>query len=90
MKIQQARGKQATEIKQFQDLSLEELKKSADVAWERTMKESCSCGAEERIECRCERTRQYEKKTKELRERWFGDCWENAFKNTINQSLRQV
>ena len=50
---------------------------ASDKAWRKTMKDSCSCGANSRKLCTCQRTREYKKKAREIRKNWLGKEWDD-------------
>jgi hypothetical protein len=50
---------------------------ASDKAWKKTMKDKCSCGADSRELCTCQRTEEYKKKAREIRKNWIGKEWDD-------------
>lgn len=62
---------------QINSVREEEIKLASDIAWNKTMRNDCTCGANQREECRCIRTKDFRKMAREIRRDWFGPDWDN-------------
>lgn len=71
------------------EVTTNELRIIANLAWEQTMGKTdvCDCGADERIECRCRRTKEYEERSEALRELILPDAWQ---KDALKMEMKNL
>lgn len=67
-----------------------DIKLAGDIAWEEHIKDDCSCGAEERRECRCLRNESFRKRAREIRKNWFGGEWDKPIQNMIRNKKNGI
>jgi hypothetical protein len=66
------------------EVNKSDIKLSGDIAWEEVIKPNCACGAAERRECTCKRSKKFKSRAEEIRENWFGEEWTNPIKSRLD------